>query len=491
MISLEQYNVTKQSIQNKHIKIQLLNANLTPFYGAELSGSCTDGNVNVDSTADLRRTCSLVFTVDDKSFDIGEFKYIWLGRYISLSVGIESLSTGEIVWFPQGIYIIDAPSIDYSADSYTLRFSGLDMMSNLTGMRNGYLEGIPTIIPQGSSVRDAMIAILKLGGITKVNISDCKTLSGKIQTVPNDITIDQGGTIYDVLVQLRDILPYYEFFFDIDGTFVFQQIPTGEDEQIIANDDLFKQVLLSESIDTDFQAVKNVIEVYGQTITPSYYATNVIVTPNIATNWCRIDLTVPEYNFNTSDTYTYIGFELPSNIAQKVKLRINGISGSNLSLRWQDRETHSTDTISSLSKGVYMINYNKDESNTSIWELSEYGQVSAIVKDTNPKSPFYIGKEAGEIRQPLFGGEYDNITTNPLARERAKWELYKRTRLQDNVSLNIVPVYYFEANQLISHAVKGTTKEELYLIKSYSIDLKTEGTMNISAIRYYAEYPNI
>lgn len=490
-ITVEQYNVSKQRIQNKHIKIQLLNRNLTPFYGAELSGKCIDGNVNVDSTADIRRTCSITFVVNDASFDIGESKYIWLNRYIELSVGIENLATDEIVWFPQGIFLIDAPYVDYSADSYTLRFTGLDMMATLTGTRNGYLEGIPTVIPQGTNVRSAIISILKLGGITNYRVEQCKLLDGTVQKVPNDITIDQGGTIYDMLVQLRDILPYYEIFFDENGTFVYQQIPTGEDEQIIATDDILKKMLISESIDTDFQSVKNVIEVYGRTISPAYYATNVAIENTTYEGHAtkRIALTVPSYVYDSS-LLDYIGFELPSAVSgNPILLNVNG--EHQRTLWWQDRQYNNSHSnrITSLAKDIYMVNIHESG---SPWELSNYGQIYGVVKDTNPKSPFYINKpEIGEIRQPLFGGEYDNITTNPLAYERAKWELYKRTRLQDNIVMTLVPIYYLSANTLITHAIKDTTEQLPYLIKSYSIDLKAEGTMSINAIRYYAEYPNI
>lgn len=483
MISVEQYNVTKQSIQNKHIKIELLNKNLTPFVGAELSGNCIDGNITVDANSDIRRTCSVLFVVTDSTFDIGESHYIWLNRYVKISIGIDSFTTNDIVWFNMGIFLIDAPSVDYDAENYSLRFTGLDMMSQLSGTRNGYLEGIPTLIPQGSNVRQAMIAALQLGGITRYNISECTLEDGTIQDVPYDITLEQGSTIYDMLVALRDILPYYEIFFDNSGTFVYQKIPTGEDESVIATDDLFNQVLLSESIDTDFQSIKNVIEVYGRTISPTYFATNVVVTADAEEDFTYINLTVPDY---VLDTVSYIGFTLSEDISQYIMLRINN---NNLyPLVWQDRkyvDSH-VGTINDLSEGDYMINY----STSNAWELSNYGQIYAIVKDENPNSPFYIGK-VGEIRKPLYGGEYDNITTNPLAYERANWELYKATRLQDTINMNIVPVYYFEANQLINHAVKDTTQELPYMIKSYNLDLKTEGTMSLTAIRYYAEYPTI
>lgn len=494
MISVEQYNVSKQSIQNKTIKIQLLNRNFTPYEGVELSGNCIEGNINLDAEADIRRSCSIAFVIDNKLFDIGEFNYIWLNRYIKLSVGIDSLSTGETVWFEQGIFLIDAPSVDYSADSHTLRFVGLDLMSTLNGTRNGYLEGIPTVIPQGSNVRQAMIATLKLGGITNVNIAECRRRDGTIQEVPNDITLEQGSTIYDVLVALRDIMPYYEIFFDIDGTFVYQEIPTGEHEPMIADDDLFNQVLISEQMETNFQAVKNVVEVYGRTIESDYFATDVVVTEDVVsagTVWTHIDLVVPEYSFASSSEYTYIGFTLNQDITQPTIIIINNDDLARHIVLWADElyvKGHGGNVESLEKDKSYMINY--DPTHKGCWRIIEYGQIYGSATDTNPDSPFSIDR-VGEIRKVLSGDVYDNITLTDLAYQRAEWELYKSTRLQNTINMTIVPVYYFDVNQLINHAVQDTILQLPYIIKNYSIDLKADGTMNINAIRYYSEYPNI
>ena len=49
-------------------------------------------------------------------------------------------------------------------------------------------------------------------------------------------------------------------YFDVDGVFHYDKIPSGYNEQVIIDDDLWKYVLIDYNIDTPFDGVKNVIE---------------------------------------------------------------------------------------------------------------------------------------------------------------------------------------------------------------------------------------
>ena len=89
--------------------------------------------------------------------------------------------------------------------------------------------------------------------------------------VPNQINISVGGTVYDILKELRDILPQYQMYFDVDGVFHYNLIPSGTNEQVAIDDDIFKATLTEYSIDTDFEGIKNEIVVIGKTHDISYY----------------------------------------------------------------------------------------------------------------------------------------------------------------------------------------------------------------------------
>ena len=68
-------------------------------------------------------------------------------------------------------------------------------MAKLTGVRNGYISDMPTLIPQGSNVRNAIIEILKLAGVEKYIVEELP------YTLPYDIQVDIGDTVYNLLAQ--------------------------------------------------------------------------------------------------------------------------------------------------------------------------------------------------------------------------------------------------------------------------------------------------
>ena len=120
-------------------------------------------------------------------------------------------------------------------------------------------------------------------------------------------------------------------------------------------------------------------------------------------------------------------------------------------------------------------------------EITPYAQI----KEENPDSPYYVGGSVGEIRQVLQGGNYDNIYTSDLAMERAKWELYRLCRLQDNVTLNCVPIYWLDVNWIVEITLPnkyGVEEKELYMIKSINIGSGLGSTQSITMARYYPYY---
>ena len=242
-ITQNDYNIIKQRINERYIKVNILDFQYRIV--DQISGNLLSCSVQCDADSDLRRSCSVSLVVRDNSFDIQSGGKIWLDKYIQVYIGLKNIYTQEIQWYNQGVYLIDVPSWEYNATTNILTFSGLDLMSKLTGARNGQLQGIPTVIKQGENVREAMIATLALGGFTKYVVSECMNRDGRVQAVPYDIEIDQGGYVYDILSKLRDILPQYQIYFDVDGVFHYDLIPTGDDEPVVITDDIWKSILIS------------------------------------------------------------------------------------------------------------------------------------------------------------------------------------------------------------------------------------------------------
>ena len=476
-VGQDDYNILSQQIITKYIKLEILNFQYNVV--DEISGNLTAMSVNIDSESDLRRSCNLTFVVTDASFDVKAGNRIWLDKFCRPWVGYENIYTGKIQWYNQGIYLINAPSWRYNATTHELSLAGLDLASKLTGLRNGELEGIPTKIPAGSSVREAMIAAIELAGFTKYTISECKDVDGNIIAVPNDIEIAQGGTVWNIVTQLRDILPRYETFFDVDGVFIYQPIPTGSGDPVIIDDTIWPNLLIDESINNDFESVKNYIEVYGRTIDPSYFSTNTTYSGS------NLSLTVADYPTALTDN-TIVGFTTPStgdiSATGGISLKMNSLTASVL------YEYGTNNPVTALDNETYYVAYYNQG-----WYLMGHQQPVGIAYDDNPDSPFYVNGSIGRIRHVLYGGEYENITSDKLALERAKYELWKSTRLQDSITLTSIPNPWLDVNVLISHAIRGKSQENAaqYIIKSISTDYGIEGTQSINAITYYPLYPDI
>ena len=678
-IGAEDYNVLKQQYIKKYIRLELLDFQYNIV--DELSGNMTKCSINVDSNSDLRRSCDLGFVVTTSTFDIKAGSKLWLDKFVRPYVGYENMRTGEIQWYNQGIYLVNNPQWSYNASTNEISMQALDLMSKLTGLRNGNLEGIPTKIAKDENVREAIIKTIELGGFTKYICEECKTKDGTIVPVPYDIEIDVGGTIYDILTGLRDIMPNYQIYFDINGVFHYEPIPLAYDDPVLIDDDLFNNVLISENINTDFESVKNYVEVLGHTWDVDYYspsesttvsggtitptfadlktledgtavgitlptnATSVQILPdgytqleyiqsnggahyidtgfkpnqntgiiakfqllsstgnqtpifsrtsrNVASFGVFLDSnsnwtadygtlrytnssigaqTLINLNFNknvvkfNNDSYTFDAqtFQGSSNLTI-FGMNTGGTVANNARMNFYSCEIYDNGTLirsfipcknPSGTIGLYdivnskfytnvgsggtftagpevekstgiTINYlgnnkvvdidneqiqeltkdtewifqyviqtdgeGESATETKFWRFMGHQQAQAISYDDNPSSPFYVGdpigsSSVGRIRIVLYGGEYDNIYSDDLAKQRADFEIYQRSRLNDSISMETIPIPWMDANIVISHRFGQKQEPSKYIVKSFSVDYATGGTMTINAITWYPYY---
>lgn len=653
-IGAEDYNVLKQQYIKKYIRLELLDFQYNIV--DELSGNMTKCSINVDSNSDLRRSCDLGFVVTTSTFDIKAGSKIFLDKMVRPYVGYENMRTGEIQWYNQGIYLVNNPQWSYNASTNEISMQALDLMSKLTGLRNGNLEGIPTKIAKDENVREAIIKTIELGGFTKYICEECKTKDGTIVPVPYDIEIDVGGTIYDILTGLRDIMPNYQIYFDINGVFHYEPIPLAYDDPVLIDDDLFNNVLISENINTDFESVKNYVEVLGHTWDVDYYSpsesTTVsggTITPTFADlkelqNDTAVGITLPSDITNVDKiTINFLGSndvvdiddkpvkslskdtewifqcvagekgKLPSTYRKLEYIQSSGkqyidtgvivkditeikvdfqavtiLSGENqYASSWVDYSNHiqigisgntfidsggvtysQTSSVTARTQavgvplgvvnlhlylfaqsestgalhyssgrifscqittadglvrnfvpcknpdgviGMYdVVNdkfYQNSGSDTFIagtdlgpgdgtlpfWRFMGHQQAQATSYDNNPSSPFYVGdpigsSSVGRIRIVLYGGEYDNIYSDDLAKQRADFEIYQRSRLNDSISMETIPIPWMDSNIVISHRFGQKQEPSKYIVKSFSVDYATGGTMTINAISWYPYY---
>lgn len=407
-IGAEDYNVLKQQYIKKYIRLELLDFQYNIV--DELSGNMTKCSINVDSNSDLRRSCDLGFVVTTSTFDIKAGSKLWLDKFVRPYVGYENMRTGEIQWYNQGIYLVNNPQWSYNASTNEISMQALDLMSKLTGLRNGNLEGIPTKIAKDENVREAIIKTIELGGFTKYICEECKTNDGTIVPVPYDIEIDVGGTVYDILTGLRDIMPNYQIYFDINGVFHYEPIPLAYDDPVLIDDDLFNNVLISENINTDFESVKNYVEVLGHTWDVDYYS------PSDKTTVSGGTITPTFADLKTLEDGTAIGITLPSDID------VSGGSGT----LWPDGYTQ---LFYIQSTGTQYIDTGfKPSGNSGI--VVDYQQVGTIpyqdplfgARQSENQSAFAIWLSTN-ITYPQYGNVYYN--TNPISIDNNTRLIYK------------------------------------------------------------------
>ena len=125
------------------------------------------------------------------------------------------------------------------------------------------------------------------------------------------------------------------------------------------------------------------------------------------------------------------------------------------------------------------------------WRWLGHLQAYGFAEDLNEQSPFYVGGTVGRIRLPLYDGEYANCITDDLARQRAEYELWKHTNLNNSLTLSIIPVYWLDVNILVEYTLKRNNVKNQYLIKSINLGLSPTDTATIKMIQYYPDTPSI
>lgn len=125
-----------------YIKIIALTYDEQPI--DEIQGRATGGSINLDGDSAVRRTCSLTMIADNLELR----DYYWgLKNKFKLEVGMRNFvdkSYPEIIWFPQGIYVITQFSSSQTTTGYTISISGKDKMALLNGEITGKIHANST-----------------------------------------------------------------------------------------------------------------------------------------------------------------------------------------------------------------------------------------------------------------------------------------------------------------------------------------------------------
>ena len=565
-ITEQQYSIVKQPYRELYCKVNLLNYQFQVV--DDISGVVLSDTWTISATSDIRRTGTLVILPDnDEAYKIQAGSKIFLDKYVQVYIGIKDETTDEIVYNNMGIYLINNPTHTFDSTNNSITLQLVDLMAKLTGLRNGNLTGYEYQLKEGQDVKEIMIAVLAEVGFNNYNIEIDEE---DYQTIQFDMSVDGTATLYDILKTINENQYInYQMYFDVDGIFHFNHIPSGKDAPIMVDDDIWRYAYISHEVTTNYEDLKNDIVVLGKTHTASKYSNDCVLNNHTFTmssasvkrekNHIKLAFTTPEdmtptidgeqyyLNLNNYGSYpirTTLGslhFRMLPNTYYVVRLQNFGRESLSLvgaqgtttytlkkALPLEDMGVMASDIIGwyvsatakslneartenarivsydaqnlriTLTKSIntekewtgrlcYMYNPNTDR---TYWQFMGESQPRAEIKDENPNSPFYVNGSVGDIRIVLSGGDYDNISTNELAMERAQWELYTRCRLNDNLSLTCLPIYWLDVNWLVNITLPTENEVKPFIIKEISISSGATATQSVTLVSYYDFYPN-
>lgn len=129
----------------------------------------------------------------------------------------------------------------------------------------------------------------------------------------------------------------------------------------------------------------------------------------------------------------------------------------------------------------------KDESLLQANEWSDDNTIYLLKYDDNAGCFILQGRHQ-TYTYYLSGGEYENIYSNSLAKQRADYELYLRSNLNDNVIVSTIPNYYMDVNKKIFYRSYIDKENSYYLTKKITLPLDTKGSlMSSEAVKIYPD----
>lgn len=565
-ITEQQYSIVKQPYRELYCKVNLLNYQFQVV--DDISGVVLSDTWTISATSDIRRTGTLVILPDnDEAYKIQAGSKIFLDKYVQVYIGIKDETTDEIVYNNMGIYLINNPTHTFDSTNNSITLQLVDLMAKLTGLRNGNLAGYEYQLKEGQDVKEIIVAILAEVGFNNYNI---EIDEGDYQTIQFDMSVDGTATLYDILKTINENQYInYQMYFDVDGIFHFNHIPSGKDAPVMVDDDVWRYTYISHEVTTNYEDLKNDIVVLGKTHTASKYSSDCVLNNHTFTmssasvkrekNHIKLAFTTPKnmtptvdgeqyyLNLNNYGSYplrTALGslhFKMLPNTYYVVRLQNFGRESLSLigaqntttytlkkALPLDDMGVTASDIVgwyvSALAKSLNeaitenakIVSYNEQNLTITLsksintdkawtgrlcymynpnttktyWQFMGENQPRAEIKDENPSSPFYVNGSVGDIRIVLSGGDYDNISTNELAMERAQWELYTRCRLNDNLSLTCLPIYWLDVNWLVNITLPTENEAKPFIIKEISISSGATATQSVTLVSYYDFYPN-
>lgn len=395
--------------------------------------------------------------------------------------------------------------------------------------------------PDRNIVFDVMKNVItQLGNIERYDLEIMKDGNGEVAKLPYDLDFETGVTVYSIFKELAELYDGYEFFFDNDGTFVFQAIPTLEEDDCVLNADELEELVVSEQLSGSFSGVRNATEVWGLCHEEDHYSeTSTLSGSTYSASVTGLQLT-DDGKIQSGEKFAVMITETnPKNPS----LKINSLSafpicddgkedssdrfaagqlqpGSAYVFRFRkgyfvflgEWQVHATCMLYNeypwIRKARFKVEEMLSNQEITVDELAaKQTELAATYKQEIfesdkkqwncdyikyrlvPDNPFAIDALNGTVlMQVKSGGDFSSIYSDDLAAERAEYECLVAARYNDTLSLTMHVVPWLEVNQKIEYRVKHSNEVSQWIVKSISFDL-TGGCMNVTCARFYRLFP--
>lgn len=280
------------------------------------------------------------------------------------------------------------------------------------------------------TLADTLKAILNESGITRYKIADDIT-----EVIPYDQSFNVNNLSWFKVIS--DIIGLYddiEKFFDINGTFVVQHIPTTEDETYVLSDDILKSLVIEEESKVDSTAFFNATEIFGNSIETDYYSANTETEVNVTygENQNIITSTFNDINFDDDNnilTGTNFGIKMPENIENyktNISVQINNANGNTV-----DTSSISVTKLWNITSESLQIihNYSTSMSNVPLkyngcvfygeWHENANGVKYLNIWDTVASTS--VGAGSNNLKSEIDGIEFINPITPT---ENSAWYIF-------------------------------------------------------------------
>lgn len=242
--------------KEQFVKITVLDKKEKPIRAIE--GQVTSGSLNINGSSAIRRNGSISFVVTNEEEDVPFLQNLFFfNNRIKLEIGftntLDKYTEYKTIWFPLGTYIISKPSVTNNSGGVNVSLTLNDKMVLLDGSGGGTIpsavdfhedvygkpvpfyqciqelvhhwggEQLGKIIIE--NVPEYIDAIVRWGGESNETYTNGELMGKKREVAhfTSDVTSQPGDSVVTILDKIKQQLGNYEYFYDLDGNFIFRE----------------------------------------------------------------------------------------------------------------------------------------------------------------------------------------------------------------------------------------------------------------------------